>query len=58
MALLKVEWWIDGEIIGTTNSPPFSFPAKMDRGKHTLEVRAFDLAGNTTRSENLEFVIK
>jgi len=54
-AISKIEWWIDEVLVGTTNSAPYSFPAILNGGKHTLQVKAFDLAGNTTNSEIIRF---
>ncbi len=56
-AIAKVEWWIDGLLIGTTNTEPFSFPATLNGGTHKLQIKAFDLAGNSTNSEIITFVL-
>jgi len=55
--IAKVEWWIDGKLIGISNHSPFSFPATLTTGNHSMVIKAFDLAGNSTSSETIEFVL-
>ncbi len=55
--IARVEWWLDERLIGTNEQSPYSFPAKIVRGKHSLIVRAYDLAGNETSTESLEFEV-
>ncbi|NTW42909.1 MAG: penicillin-binding protein [Anaerolineaceae bacterium] len=57
-AIAKVEWWVDGVLFGTTNKEPFSFPTTLNGGKHTIQIKAFDLAGNSSSSELIEFILK
>jgi membrane peptidoglycan carboxypeptidase len=57
-AIAKVEWWVDGDLAGTTQTEPFSFPTTLNSGKHSIQIKAFDLAGNTTSSEIIEFILK
>ncbi|MHB8132727.1 MAG: transglycosylase domain-containing protein [Anaerolineaceae bacterium] len=55
--IAKVEWWIDSKLIGISNHSPFSFPALLNTGNHSMVIKAFDLAGNSTTSEVIEFVL-
>ena len=55
--IAKVEWWIDDKLIGISDRSPFSFPASINTGNHTMVIKAFDLAGNTATSEEIEFVL-
>jgi hypothetical protein len=49
---------VDGDLAGTTQTEPFSFPTTLNGGKHSIQIKAFDLAGNTTSSEIIEFILK
>jgi hypothetical protein len=53
----KVEWWVDGKLAGTTSNSPYSFPASLSAGEHSLVIKAFDLAGNVSTSETIRFVL-
>lgn len=56
VAVTKVEFWIDGQLIATDNSSPYSYTidsTTLANGSHTLQVKGFDAAGNvgtTSRS--------
>lgn len=53
----RVEWWLDGTRIGDRSQQPYTLPWKASIGQHTLEVRVYDLAGNSTVSDKIEFVV-
>lgn len=55
--IARVEWWLDEHLIGTSELSPFSFPSKIAVGKHSLIVKAYDLAGNSTSTESLNFEV-
>jgi hypothetical protein len=57
LALEQVEFYIDGQWVVTLSQPPFLFSWKLSPGRHTLLVRAIDLAGNESK-ESLDFEVK
>jgi poly(hydroxyalkanoate) depolymerase family esterase len=49
----RVEFLLDGALLGSDASAPYSLPwnsANAGNGAHTLQARAFDLAGNSASS--------
>jgi membrane peptidoglycan carboxypeptidase len=50
LRLAAVEFYIDNQIIATQTQAPFAFPWKSSSGKHTLNVKAIDRAGNITNA--------
>jgi membrane carboxypeptidase/penicillin-binding protein PbpC len=54
----RLVWYLDGKIVGESRQEPFAFPWQAARGEHTLEVRAYDLAGNEGKSEQVRFQVK
>ena len=49
----KVDLWVDGRLISIDRTAPYSFTwdtASAGGGAHTLEARAYDIAGNRTTS--------
>ncbi len=60
VAVTKVEWYVDGLLKGTDTTAPYE--VKLDsttlaNGTHTLEVKAFDAAGNVGSSAPLSFQV-
>ncbi len=51
----KVEWWIDGKLAGTQANAPFAYPLAYAKGKHTVQIKAWDSAGNLSLSPTIEF---
>ncbi|MBP7227581.1 MAG: transglycosylase domain-containing protein [Longilinea sp.] len=58
IGIQRVEWWVDGKEIGQRAQPPFSLPWDAPSGQHTLEVRAYDLAGNLGTSTSISFSVQ
>ncbi len=58
LGLARVEWWLDGRKIGERSQSPYALVWEARPGEHSLEVRAFDLAGNETRSEMRAFRVR
>lgn len=58
IGLRRVEWWINGRRAGEQLEPPYAFIWPAAAGEHILEVRAYDLAGNETRSEQIPFSVR
>lgn len=57
VGLQKVEFYIDGLIIGSQTSSPYSLAWQPLNGHHTLKIIAYDLAGNTAES-SIQFTIE
>jgi membrane peptidoglycan carboxypeptidase len=53
----RLEWWMDGVMIGTRSALPYSLPWQAEPGQHTLIVRAYDLAGNSADSQEIQFTV-
>jgi hypothetical protein len=53
----RVEWIVDGKIIGDTLQEPYVQPWAGKPGNHTLLVKAYDLAGNSTSTDTIDFSI-
>jgi membrane carboxypeptidase/penicillin-binding protein PbpC len=58
VGVARVEWWVDGREVDYRTSPPFAIIWDGIPGKHTLQVRVFDRAGNETRSDEIEFTLQ
>ncbi len=56
-SLERVEWWLDGVLVGTSFEMPYSYPIKIDTGKHSVFVKAYDKAGNESISNKSEFEV-
>ncbi len=50
----KVEFYLDGELLGTVTTAPYEWEWKAQRGDHTVQAIAYDIAGNTAASEEKE----
>jgi len=57
LALSKVEFYMDGKLVGTVTMAPYSVAWKPSSGKHTLLVKATDQAGNTSQA-SVDFTVK
>lgn len=57
VGVARVEWWLDGRKIGERNASPHALIWDGTVGRHTLQVRATDLAGNESRSEEIEITV-
>jgi hypothetical protein len=53
----RVVFNIDGRTFAALTQPPFAISWELQLGKHTLQVLATDLAGNTGQAET-EFIVK
>ena len=58
VGLARLEWILDGALIGENRTAPFSQTWSALPGEHILQVRAQDLAGNTTASSEVRFNVK
>jgi membrane peptidoglycan carboxypeptidase len=57
VGLQRVEFWVDGLLVDTRSSPPYSLAWPAQHGGHTLKIVAYDLAGNTSEAQ-LEFSVE
>lgn len=57
VGLARVEWYINDRMIGETSQMPFSYPWAALPGSHSLVVKAYDLAGNSTESTPIVFKV-
>jgi membrane carboxypeptidase/penicillin-binding protein PbpC len=58
LGIQQVEWLLDGRSLGEKTAGPFTYRWTAHKGKHTLVVRATDLAGNVSESLPVEFEVK
>lgn len=56
LALGKVEFFVDNQLISTLEQAPFAIPWQAGPGKHVLQVKATDRAGNTSEAHLTFFV--
>jgi membrane carboxypeptidase/penicillin-binding protein len=54
----RVEWWLDGKMVGSNAQMPYSYPISINAGKHTLFIKIYDVAGNEFISSEFEFVVE
>jgi hypothetical protein len=57
MDVAMVVWVLNGRTVGESLQAPYAFNWQTLPGTHTLEVRAFDQAGNEGRSEPVRFQV-
>ncbi len=55
--LSKVEWWVDGKMAGTQTQTPYAWQLRTKTGKHTVQLKAWDSAGNSAQSPTIQFSI-
>jgi len=46
----RVEFFVDGDLFASLNSPPYAVPWRTITGKHVIRVSAYDHAGNMNDS--------
>lgn len=60
IGVTKVEFWIDGSLVATDTSSPFSHAydsRQLANGNHSLTAKAFDAAGNSASSAAVAFSV-
>ncbi len=57
LSLLVVEFYVDGELVGSLQETPFALTWNVRRGEHRLVVLARDRAGNESEGE-IQFVVE
>ena len=60
VGVTRVELWVDGTLLATDTSSPYSFAwdtTGVSNGSHTLQSRAYDAANNTGSSSNVTVTV-
>ncbi len=57
LGIAKVEFLVDGELVGSAESTPYSLRWSAEAGAHTITVRATDYAGNVGESDPIQIVV-
>ncbi len=57
IGLDRLVWRMDGKEIGESSQSPYFLEWSVTTGEHTLQVEAYDLAGNRSQSEQVIFTI-
>lgn len=57
ISVTRVEWLVDGRVVGESFSAPYHLPWAARRGRHTLSVAAYDHAGNRAESAPVTFEV-
>lgn len=58
MGIQRIDWLVDGQLVGNSLAEPFSLAWSATTGNHTLLVRAYDLAGNMADSTPVPFTVQ
>jgi hypothetical protein len=61
IGVTKVEFYVDGSLKGTDSTGPYSLslsPGSLGGGNHTLTVKAYDAASNSTTSSPVQITVK
>lgn len=61
VGVTKVEFWMDGQLLGTDTTAPYSYSLDTTRyatGAHSLQTKAYDAAGNVGNSTAVAITIK
>jgi len=53
-----LDWFIDDRLVSTTSRAPYDAILSLPVGKHSLQIKAYDPAGNEGLSETVDFQIK
>jgi hypothetical protein len=56
--LERVEWRVDGVLVGTSRQAPFAWPWKAELGTHRVQAKAYDGAGNVGESKEIELRVE
>ena len=57
IGIQRVEWWLDGSKLSEATAAPFSTAWKATPGRHSLVLKAYDLAGNETITPPIAFIV-
>lgn len=56
LALSRVEFYLDNQLVGTLYQPPFTLSWQIKAGSHKFSAKAYDLAGNAAQT-NISFMV-
>jgi membrane peptidoglycan carboxypeptidase len=57
VSVADVQWWVDGRQVGERTEPPFTYLWSSTPGKHILQIKASDNAGNQSESTIVNFTV-
>jgi membrane peptidoglycan carboxypeptidase len=57
VALERVEFWLDGKEVEERSVAPYTSLWTATQGSHTLQIKAFDSAGNESDSVSIQFTV-
>jgi hypothetical protein len=57
MGVARVDFLVDGEVVGTVMEAPYSLRWTAETGEHEIRVRALDLAGNQGESQPVRVLV-
>jgi membrane peptidoglycan carboxypeptidase len=58
VSVARVEWWLDGKKLDERSQTPYVALWSATVGKHKLQIKAFDSAGNEGDSESITFQVQ
>jgi hypothetical protein len=58
IGIRQVVWIVDGDEVSDQVQPPYTLVWPLVAGEHTLEVKAYDLAGHVTYSDQATFTVE
>ncbi len=58
VGITRVVWTVDGQVVGESLQAPYLYTDYVAKGEHTLQVTAYDQAGNASPSEAVHFSLK
>ncbi len=58
-AVARIEYYVDGAMVGMTTRPPYVFEWDVDApGNHSAFARVYDTAGNTAASDPIQIAVR
>lgn len=57
VGIARVEWWLDGKKTAETSASPYLYIWQAVAGSHTLQLKAWDTAGNQVDSAKIQFTV-
>jgi len=57
VGVARVEWWVDGKRVSEQTAAPYLYQLSESAGKHSVYLKAWDVAGNSIQSEKISFSV-